>query len=122
MLRFISHIFKLSYEPCKGCDVLRTQLEITNQNNKELTQTLLNLLNPKVIEATTREILPIKQNLTTFTKRREMLEAEDRNKAKVMLDSKFIARVDDVMKVASTKVAGKTVDINELEKELAIEG
>lgn len=122
MIRFISHLFKMNYEPCKGCDVLRTQLQIANENNKELTQTLLNLLNPKVIEATTREILPIKQNLTTFTKRREMLEAEDRNKAKVMLDSKFIARVDDVMKVASTKVAGKTVDINELEKELAIEG
>ena len=119
MIRFISHLFKLSYEPCKGCSVLQVQLQIANENNKELTKTLLNLLNPKVIEVPAVAVNPIKQNLTTFSKRREALEAEDRNKAAVERNSKFIAKVDDILpKTDKTKPAGNAIDVEKLEEEL----
>jgi hypothetical protein len=109
----------MNYEPCKGCEVLQTQLNIANENNKELTQMLLNLLNPKVVEVPAVAVNPIKQNLSTFSKRREALEAEDRNKARVELNSKFIAKVDDVVPTDKTKTAGET-NVEELEKQLGV--
>jgi hypothetical protein len=128
MIRFISHLFKLSYEPCKGCEVLKQQLALANENSRRLEDTFINLLQPRVVEtATQREVNPVKQNLNTFGKRREALEIADRNKANA-LRSSFVARPDEVFQHIPSKAAGglnpsgNPGSIEQLEKELAIGG
>lgn len=122
MLRFISHLFKLNYETCKGCEILKQQLAIANENNNRLEETLIGLLNPKVIEQPIREVPPLKKQATTFTQRREILEAKDRQTTQVLKTSPFVAKPDDIIKaVESAKPAGDPGNIEKLEAELGVE-
>ena len=122
MLRFISHLFKLGFEPCKGCEILKQQLAISNENNARLEETLIGLLNPKVIEQPVREVPPLKKTAVTFTQRREMLEAKDRQTSQVLKTSPFVAKPDDIIKeIDKSKPAGDPGNIETLEKELGVE-
>src|SRR5688572_14747324 len=83
MFRFISHLFKLHYEPCKGCEILQNQLEIANDRNKELERTLLDLVKPKVFEAPAVPINPIKPKVVNWEQKRRALEEQDKAEAKI---------------------------------------
>lgn len=84
-----------------------------NTEKKDLIDTLLGLLKPKVYEAPATELQPIVPKLGMFSRRRAMLEEQDRETARVQRQSKFIAE-DDKFKSGSNSVA-------ELEAELGIE-
>ena len=122
MLRFICFLFGKTYEPCKGCEVLKQQLVIANENNKQHEELFLSLLQPKVVEQpAAREVPALNKPLNTFTKRREVLEAEDRNKAKA-LESTFIVKPDDINRMTDHKhTAGNPGSVEKLEQELGIE-
>ena len=84
MLRFISFLLgKCSYESCKSCEILKQQLEISNNEKKELLDTLLNLMRPKVVEQSPVELEPMKPKFTTFTRRRAALENASRVSAQL---------------------------------------
>lgn len=101
---------------CKSCDTLRTQLEIANFERKQLLDALITpkSITPEPIGATQPEQLKPKN--IPWAIRRQMLEAEDRQKAKIL-------RAHDLSSPSGgIKVnIPETNTIEELEKELGIE-
>lgn len=68
---------------------------ISNEEKKELTKTLLNLLQPKVYEQVPQELQPSQPVLTTFSRRRAELERRDREAARTLKTSTAVGRPDD---------------------------
>ena len=101
MLRFISHLFHLNYESCKGCEVLNQQLAIANQEKRDLTETLLNLIKPKIYESAPQVLEPITPKLAMWSRRRAILEESERQKAHVMRNSPLVAKPDDISRLES---------------------
>lgn len=110
MIRFLTFLLGREYEECKSCKTLKEQLDFERAEKKELTKTLLEIIHPKVIEAAPVELNPINQTSATFSRRRAALEEADRQKAKVIQNSKHIGSVDKV-----------TANISDLEAELGID-
>lgn len=114
MLRFISHLFKLNYEVCQSCSTLKEQLEYERAEKAQLTQTLLNIINPKAIEAAPVIMQPVQQTGGLFARRRAALEERDRQEARILREKKNLGIPDKI---------GKDDSINsilKLEEELDI--
>ena len=78
--------FGLTEASCESCDILRMQLAESNAERKEL---LHRLLDPKQAEPPpiqSEEHIPITPQFTPWRVRQQMLEAEDRAKAKLLKD------------------------------------
>lgn len=117
MTRFILFLLgKTGYEPCKSCETLKAQLNIANHEKEVMTQTLLDLLKPQVQELPSREVVPVATNLQTWSRRRAILETQDREAARIATESKLVGKPDSI------KVEiGPTRSVEELEKELGVE-
>jgi hypothetical protein len=93
--------FGLEDMPCHTCEVLRTQLDESNRERKELLNRILATSgaepSPPQVE---KEMKPIMQQQIPWRVRQQMLEAEDRKRASLMKQ--------------------KNEEIEELEKELGI--
>jgi tRNA/tmRNA/rRNA uracil-C5-methylase (TrmA/RlmC/RlmD family) len=114
MIRLILRLLGIrDFEVCRSCETLKQQLSFANEEKKELTKTLLNIINPKVVEAAPVEINSIIQTSGTWARRRAALEAKDREEAKILAHSKNVGRPDSVV----TNVD----NISQLEKELGVE-
>lgn len=93
MIRLFLRLLKIrDFEPCKSCETLRTQLEIANSEKKELTKTLLGLLNPRLVEQPPQELAPIIPRGMPWARRRVALEERDAAEAKAK-QSVFAAEV-----------------------------
>lgn len=92
--------FGLSPMPCDTCEVLRSQLDESNRERRELLSRLLDRdkVEPSLIEK--EEPKAIQPQFTPWRVRQQMLEAEDRQKAKLMKE--------------------RTEEIEKLEKELGV--
>lgn len=102
----IKHTFrerKLETKVCDSCEILKLQLSIMNQNNKELMNRILEKPEPES-KPDVESFVPINKHEVPFRVRREILEREDRAKAKSL---KLAAKPD-------------SSQIEELEKELGI--
>lgn len=95
MIRFLMFLFGKQYETCKSCDTLKAQLAIANSEKKELTDTLLGLLKPRVYEQTPTELQPMRSTAITFSKRRDMIEAAKREEARIAKASPLIGKPDN---------------------------
>ena len=93
--------FGLEELPCNTCEVLRSQLDESNRERRELLTRLLTPSSPEPSSVEEKELVPIKSNFTPWRVRQQMLEQEDRQKAKLMRD--------------------KAAEIEKLEKELLVE-
>lgn len=80
MIRFIAFLLGKQYEPCKGCEILKHQLELSNHEKEQLVNTILNVVKPNVIPAAPVEYNPLPTK-TSWDQRRRFLEAEDRKVA-----------------------------------------
>jgi len=92
--------FGLTDAPCETCEILRMQLAESNAERKDL---LHRLLEPKQVEPPSipnEEHVPITPQFTPWRVKQQMLEAEDRAKAKLMRD--------------------RSAEIDKLEKEVGI--
>ena len=98
------------FETCKSCETLKEQLAFERSEKKQLTETLLAIIHPKVIEQPIVELSPIQQTSGTFARRRAMLEAKDREEAKILRNSTNLGKSDDRLN-----------QVQNLEKELGIE-
>ena len=76
-------MFGIEPFPCNSCETLRGQLESVNFEKKILLDRLLNPVQP-VEPIKEPEYEPIKPKNVSWAVRRQMLEAEDREKAKLM--------------------------------------
>lgn len=94
---------------CKSCDTLRTQLEIANFERKQLLDALITPkpITPEPIGATTPEQLKPKN--IPWAVRRQMLEAEDREKAKILNAQ---AKHEQELKLAAHISRGETGGLN----------
>jgi len=78
---------------------LKEQLSYEREEKAKLTETLLNIINPKVIvNQPVVELAPITTSAGSFSKRRAILEEKDRLEAKIQRESKVLARPDFVQK------------------------
>lgn len=110
-------LFGKEYEPCKGCEILKQQLEASRlmiqyetDRNTELTHSIMELIKPKVPEVSQAELHPIRTAAAPFSKRREHLEQMERERARVIKQSPHLGRPD------------ASVDkVEQLESELGIE-
>lgn len=112
MFRFICFLLNRTYEPCKGCEVLRQQLLIANEEKRDLVKTLLDIVKPKVVESTPVELEPTAPKYVTFTRRRAALEESARERARIIKESKFVA-VEDKPRIQSTNELESELDIKE---------
>lgn len=111
MIRLLLRLLKITdYEVCQSCATLKEQLSYERDEKKQLTETLLNILSPKVVESVPVELKPIGQSISSFGKKRAALEAADREKAHILRDSTNLGKPDDALK-----------NIENLEQELGIE-
>ena len=115
MIRFISFLLGRPYETCKSCETLKEQIAYERDENKRLTDTLINILQPKAVEAAPIEINPLQQSSALFSRRRAALEEKDRQAAQVLAMKKHIAVPDSLIKIKSN------ISVDDLEKELGVE-
>lgn len=113
MTRLILRLLNIKdYEVCSSCDTLKQQLAIANASNKELTETLLSLINPKVIHSPSVVVPNPNSNTNIFSKRRAELEKADKIKAETIKNSPFLAKPKTVEELESelgiTEEEGKT--------------
>lgn len=112
MIRLILRLLGIrDYEVCQSCETLKQQLAFERDEKKQLTDTLLRIINPKVIvESEPVELNPVISTSGMFGRRRAALEERDRQEAKILKEKKFMAEPDDKLKA-----------INNLEQELGIQ-
>lgn len=115
MIRFISFLLGKPYETCKSCEILKEQLIYERDNNQRLTNTLLDIIKPKTIEAPPVEINQIAQSSAIFSRRRAALEAKDREEAKIIKGSTVLGKPDKEV------IPQQGLSIENLEKELGVE-
>lgn len=123
MIRLLLRLIGIKdFEPCASCETLKKQLEFANQEKKELTNTLLSILKPKEVEAAPVEINPINQSAGIFSRRRTMLEARDREEARILQEARNLGRPDNLTNQYKQELSRPTnPTVEELEKELGIE-
>jgi hypothetical protein len=117
MIRFLSFLFGKPYETCKSCETLKEQLSFEREEKKRLTDTLINILQPKIVEIQPVEINPVAQSSALFSRRRAALEAKDREEAKILAMKQHVAVPD--IKLGNAKGTDPTVE--SLEQELGVE-
>lgn len=96
-LNWLHHIFNPHCEECAAervcpsCEVLRRQLEIQNENNRQLTLAIVDLnkpIAPSESEKSTKAPEPIR-SVMPWRVRKQMLQAEDRKQAEILAREKF---------------------------------
>lgn len=68
---------------CKSCETLKTQLDIANYERKQMLDALIKPAQPAVVEAPAAP-QQVKPHSVPWSVRRQMLEAEDRVKARAL--------------------------------------
>lgn len=120
MLRLFLRLLNIrDFESCKSCETLRIQLEIANEEKKEMTQTLLGLIQPKVYEATPINVPAFAKQASTFSQRRPMLEKQHEARKDVRDRSPFIvpSRANTVKDISPETVADMEKKLNLAEED-----
>ena len=124
MIRFILFLLnKTGFEPCKSCETLRAQLLIANEEKRLVTDTLLDIMKPKIVEVPTREIEQVTKGPMLWTRRRAILEEQERIKAERMKTSPVLAKSDKQLNEELKKtitIVGQAESISQLEQELGL--
>lgn len=84
--RLIEKLFGLEPESCMNCETLRSLLEAERNERTRLTQALIEVTNPSkpvVISEPQSDLKPI-ANHTPWRVRRQSLEQEDRQRARIL--------------------------------------
>lgn len=124
MIRLLLRLFGIrDFEVCQSCETLKQQLDFERSEKKQLTDTLLAILSPKVVEAAPVEINQINQSALLFSRRKAALEERDRIEAKTLKESRNLARPDNFIRHSSVDPADSSdsiSSISKLEEELGI--
>lgn len=127
MIRLLLRLFNIrDFEVCKSCETLKQQLEYERSEKKQLTETLLNIINPKVIEQPPVVLNPVAQTSGLFSRRRAAMEEKDRQEARILAERKHIGVPDSVVSNPPNDPklgygSGGNSQITNLEQELGIE-
>jgi uncharacterized Zn finger protein (UPF0148 family) len=115
MIHWLHHLFNphcpdcmvvaVENKVCNSCETLKVQLAIANDEKRQLLNTILSSVTPTREPVTALNYEKLAPKATTWNVRRQMLEAEDRERAKILSQQK--------------KTVGEQID--ELEKEVGLE-
>ena len=105
IIRLLEKWFGLEPTPCLVCEALRTSLDNSERERRELLQRVLAPSTPSEVSVEKEEFVPIKPNFVPWRVRQQMLEAEDRKK--IQLTREKEKEIDDLE---------KELDINASEK------
>jgi hypothetical protein len=93
MIRLLLRLLKITdFETCKSCEILKQQLLIANVEKKELTETLLSLIQPKIIQEPSINVPAFEDKGKRFGQRRAELERQHSAQRDVRERSPFIAK------------------------------
>jgi hypothetical protein len=83
MIRLLTYLIgRRDYEPCKSCEVLKQQLQISNDEKDRLLNQLLDITKPRVYEAVSpKDVDPIKPKIMPLHTRLRLLEQASREAA-----------------------------------------
>lgn len=95
--------FSPEKELCESCETLKSQLALANQTNEKLIQRILEKSEPERVVAPVP--VPFNKQTLPWAARRQILEAEDREKARALRNA---------------PKPDSTTSVEELEKELGI--
>src|SRR6266511_880053 len=110
MTRLLLRLFGIKdFEVCKSCETLKQQLDFERFEKKQLTETLLSIIKPKVYEAPPQELVPVVNTSGLFSRKRAALEARDREEARILSQGQNLGRPNESLK-----------DIEKLEQELDV--
>lgn len=110
---------------CQSCEALKLEMARLHDQNNELISSLTKPINQQEAKVDTSELKPISPRSMPWGVRRQMLEAEDRAKAKIMRDQQK-ERQEAVAANAKTELAPVMANVTgadeltELEKELGV--
>lgn len=94
---------------CKSCETLKQQLDIANFEKRQLLQSLLESQKPAPAEVKNQvDYEPLKPRSVPWTVRKQLLEAEDRERARLLGQNKNRVEVKE------------DKEIEELERQLGI--
>lgn len=99
---------------CKSCETLKQQLEIANYEKSELLKKILKTPEAEPERVTAPELVAPRPRMVDWRARRQMLESEDREKAKLLRKAP---------KPASEKLTVNQIletSVEDLEKELGV--
>jgi hypothetical protein len=91
---------------CETCEILKMELAKAQEREKRLLDKILDV--PKVEDAPPRTPIPIPRNQLPWSARKQILEEEDRQRARAMRE-------------APKPIEAKGQTVEELEKELGVE-
>jgi len=110
VIRLLLRLFGIKdFEVCKSCETLKQQLDFERFEKKQLTETLLSIIKPKVYEAPPQELVPVVNTSGLFSRKRAALEARDREEARILSQGQNLGRPNESLK-----------DIEKLEQELDV--
>ena len=122
MIRLMLRLLGIrDYEVCQSCQTLKEQLLFERDEKKRLTDTLINIVNPKVVESIPVEINPVVQTSGLFSRRRAAAEERDRQAAQILRNSTNLGKADDKIREVTPKPIMSNTSVNDLEKELGVE-
>lgn len=102
MIRLFLRLFGIrDFEQCKSCEILKQQLAFVNDEKRQLTETLLSIIKPKVYEAPPVELNSVATTAGIFSRRRSALEARDRQEAQILTEAKHIGKPDTLKEIES---------------------
>lgn len=122
MIRLLLRLLRIKdFDICASCATLKEQLIFEREEKRQLTETLINIVSPKAVIAAPQEIQPIAVSASTFTRKRAILEARDREEARIRSQSSVLGKPDNSDKKS---IFGQSInqftDIEQLEKELGV--
>lgn len=93
--------FGLEPTQCNTCEVLRSELENSNRERRELLSRLLDRDQPKAEKEDKEKYKPIQPQFVPWRVRQQMLEAEDRKRAELLKAS--ISKLEDELDVNASQ-------------------
>lgn len=95
---------------CQSCETLKHQLEVMSYTQRELVKTITEISKPEVpVSNEVRDYEPIKPRTVPWQVKRQLLEEEDRVKARIISENEKL-----------NKKLQEEASINKLESELGV--
>jgi hypothetical protein len=98
MVNWLHHLFNPHCpecqhdKECKSCDVLQAQVDRLTRENERLLETLLDKQKPEPVAVQT-DFKELKQRHIPWNVRRQMLENEDREKARILKEHSVTSEI-----------------------------
>lgn len=122
MVRLLLRLFGIKdFETCASCETLKQQLDLANTEKLQLTETLLSLVKPQVLQQNP-VLIPTMESSPAgklFSRRKIELEESNRRKNEISKDSPFVARPDSNKETGNNHVTGLQ-SVEEIEAKLGI--